>query len=291
MFFIYAFICAFLICVFLLRVFMSKPPAHPFSPSSLSTQTRRQIRRIFRSSGLMVAVGQGFFAAGVSGALTTPNQPHHPRVIRDVCLRLCRALAIEVKIHGEMPTDHALWVSNHVSWTDIPVIGSAAPVFFLSKAEVASWPVIGRLAKAAGTLFIQRGSGDSEVVAVQIAGFLRQKLPVLFFPEGTTTDGRNIRRLHSKLLAAAVETGTPVQPMILCYQGPDGRLDGVMPYIGNMTFGTHLQDVLGRSKVRAHVLPLAAISVEGHDVHTLTDELLRKMREGLAELQAQVLKP
>ncbi len=86
-----------------------------------------------------------------------------------------------------------------------------------------------------------------------------------------------------------METGTSVQPMILCYQGPDGRLDGVMPYIGDMTFGTHLQDVLGRSKVRAHVLPLAAISVEGHDVHTLTDELLRKMREGLAELQQQVL--
>jgi 1-acyl-sn-glycerol-3-phosphate acyltransferase len=112
---------------------------------------------------------------------------------------------------------------------------------------------------------------------------------VLFFPEGTTTDGREIRRLHSKLLLAAVETGTPVQPLILCYQGPDGRLDSIMPYIGNMTFGTHLNDVLGRSRVQAHVMPLPAISVEGHDVHTLTDELLRKMREGLAELQAQVL--
>jgi 1-acyl-sn-glycerol-3-phosphate acyltransferase len=268
---------------------MTKRITHPFSPASLPTQTRRQIRRILRSSGLMVAVGQSFYLAGACGALTKPNQPHQLRVIREVYSRLCNALAIEVKIHGDMPTINALWVSNHVSWTDIPVIGSAAPVFFISKAEVASWPVIGRLAKAAGTLFIHRGSGDAANVAVQIAGFLRQKLPVLFFPEGTTTDGREIRRLHSKLLTAAVETGTPVQPLILCYQGPDGRLDGVMPYIGDMTFGTHLQDVLGRSKVRAHVLPLAAISVEGHDVHTLTDELHRKMREGLAELQAQVL--
>lgn len=261
----------------------------PSFAATLPTQTRRQIRRILRSSGLLVAVGQGFYAAGVSGALTKPNQPHHPRVVSDVCKRLCRALAVEVKIHGEMPTEHALWVSNHVSWVDIPVIGSVAPVFFLSKAEVASWPVIGRLAKAGGALFIKRGSGDSAAVAVQIAGFLRQKLPVLFFPEGTTTDGREIRRLHSKLLSAALETGTPVQPLILCYQGPDGRLDSVMPYIGEMSFGTHLQDVLGRSRVRAHVLPLPAISVEGHTVHTLTDELLRHMREGLAELQAQVL--
>jgi len=56
-----------------------------------------------------------------------------------------------------------------------------------------------------------------------------------------------------------------------------------------MAFGTHLKDVLGRSRVQAHVLPLPAISVEGHTVHSLTDELLRKMREGLAMLQAEVL--
>ena len=271
---------------------MSKPTDDRiFSASTLPTQVVRQIRRILRSSGLLVAVSQGFYAAGVSGALTKPNQPHHPRVIRDVCKKLCSALAIDVQIHGEMPTDHALWVSNHISWTDIPVIGSAAPVFFLSKAEVASWPVIGRLAKAGGTLFIQRGSGDANAVAVQMAGFLRQKMPVLFFPEGTTTDGREIRRLHSKLLAAAVDTGTAVQPLILCYQGPDGRLDTVMPYIGDMSFGTHIQDVLGRSKVKAHILPLAAIPIGNHDVHTLTDELQIKMREGLAELQAKVLIP
>ncbi len=260
-----------------------------FSASSLSSSTLRQIRRIFRSSGLLYTVGHSFYAAGISGALTKPNQPHHPRVIRDVCKRLCRALAVEVELHGEMPTEHALWVSNHVSWVDIPVIGSTAPVFFLSKAEVASYPVIGRLAKAAGTLFIQRGSGDSAAVSVQIAGFLRQKMPVLFFPEGTTTDGREIRRLHSKLLAAAVETGTTVQAVVLCYQGPDGRLDEVMPFIGDMGLGTHLQSVLGRSKVRAHIMPLAPLSPEGHNVHTLTDALLKQMREGLVALHHKVL--
>jgi hypothetical protein len=77
----------------------------------------------------------------------------------------------------------------------------------------------------------------------------------------------------------------------LCYEGPDGRLDSVMPYVGAISFGTHLQRVLGRSKVKAHIMPLAVIPVEGHNVHSLTDELLRKMREGLAELQAKVLLP
>jgi 1-acyl-sn-glycerol-3-phosphate acyltransferase len=273
-----------------LRVFMSKPSIHS-SDASLSIQTNRQMRKIYRSSRLVMAVGQAFYAGVVSGALFKPNQPHHPRVVLKVCSQVCKALAIDVKIHGEMPTNHALWVSNHVSWTDIAVIGSAAPVFFISKAEVASWPVIGRLVKAGGTVFIQRGSGDVHDVTAQIAGFLRQKFPILFFPEGTTTDGRSVRRLHSNLLRAAVDTGTPIQPIVLCYEGPDGRLDTVMPYVGSITFGAHLQHVLARSKVKAHILPLAAICVDGHTVHTLTDELLRIMREGLAELQAQVLVP
>jgi 1-acyl-sn-glycerol-3-phosphate acyltransferase len=259
------------------------------SSNSLPASTRRQIRRILRSSGLLYTVGHTFYTAGINGALTKPGQPHHTRVIRDVCKRICRALAIEVELHGEMPTEHALWVSNHVSWCDIPVIGSSAPVFFLSKAEVASYPVIGRLAKAAGTLFIQRGSGDSAAVSVQISAFLRQKLPVLFFPEGTTTDGREIRRLHSKLLAAAVETGTPVQAVVLCYQGPDGRLDDVMPFVGDMGLPAHLNTVLGRGKVRAHIMPLQPLSPVGYNVHTLTDALLQQMRQGLVALHEKVL--
>ena len=268
---------------------MSNVTAQSSSTSSLPASTIRQIRRIFRSSGLLYTVGHTFYTAGINGALTKPGQSHHPRVIRDVCKRICRALAIEVELHGEMPTEHALWVSNHVSWCDIPVIGSTAPVFFLSKAEVASYPVIGRLAKAAGTVFIQRGSGDSAAVSVQIAGFLRKKLPVLFFPEGTTTDGREIRRLHSKLLVAAVETGTPVQAVVLCYQGPDGRLDDVVPFIGDMGLPTHLNAILGRGKVRAHIMPLSPLPVEGYNVHTLTDALLAQMREGLVALHHKVL--
>jgi 1-acyl-sn-glycerol-3-phosphate acyltransferase len=269
---------------------MSTPSNTP-STSSLSIQTTRHLRKIYRSGRLVMAVVHAFYAGIVSGALFKPNQPHHPRVVRNVCSQVCKALAIDVSIHGEMPTAHALWVSNHVSWTDIPVIGSVAPVFFISKAEIASWPVIGRLVKAGGTVFIKRGSGDVNDVVVQVADFLRQKFPILFFPEGTTTDGRSVRRLYGNLLRAAVDTGTPIQPIILCYEGPDGRLDSVMPYVGAISFGTHLQRVLGRSKVKAHIMPLAVIPVEGHNVHSLTDELLRKMREGLAELQAKVLLP
>jgi len=261
------------------------------SSGTAPAMMRRQLRKVVRSVGLFAAVGNGFYNASKYGAFDQPNQPEHIPIMQAVLKRMCDSLAIRVEVHGNIPTSHALWVSNHVSWVDIPVIASVAPVFFLSKAEVATWPVIGTLARAGGTLFIQRGSGDSGSVASQIADFLRQKLPVLFFPEGTTTNGRDVKRIHGKLLVAAIETGTPVQPLALCYQGPDGRLDTVMPYIDDMTFGEHIQGVLARSQVRAHLMPLEPIPTVGMEIHTLTDILQERMREGLKALQAKVLVP
>ena len=88
---------------------------------------------------------------------------------------------IKVQVHGEIPREPALWVSNHISWLDIAVLGSGARVFFLAKAEIENWPVFGKLAKGGGTLFIKRGSGDSVRIREQITDFLKQDIPVLFF--------------------------------------------------------------------------------------------------------------
>lgn len=72
-------------------------------------------------------------------------------------------------------------MSNHISWLDIAVLGSGARVFFLAKAEIEKWPILGNLAKGGGTLFIKRGSGDSIKIREQITEFLKQNIPVLFF--------------------------------------------------------------------------------------------------------------
>jgi 1-acyl-sn-glycerol-3-phosphate acyltransferase len=70
-----------------------------------------------------------------------------------------------------------LWVSNHVSWTDIPLLGMLTPLSFLSKAEVRTWPVAGWLAAKAGSLFIRRGSGDSQLIRKQMTRHLEQAHP------------------------------------------------------------------------------------------------------------------
>jgi 1-acyl-sn-glycerol-3-phosphate acyltransferase len=251
---------------------------------------RRQAQLVSRLSGMLLTIGEGFVIAARHGALTRPNQPHHTKLVRYFCRRMCRVLGVQVQVHGEMPREHALWVSNHVSWIDIPVIGSVTRVFFLSKAEVAQWPLMGRLARAGGTLFIKRGSGDSDAVRGQIASFLQQKMPVLFFPEATTTDGKQVRRIHGRLLAAALETQTPIQPVVLCYASPAGILDQIVPFIGDVSFADHLQQVLSHHQpVIAHVMALEPIETVGHDIHSLTNRVQAQMREGLQQLQAKVL--
>ena len=259
------------------------------STASLPQQAKKNLKMVSRGIGMLATIGHGFGMAITSGAMFKPNQPHHPALTQQFCKRMCNTLKVSVQVHGVMPREHALWVSNHISWIDIPVIGSLTRVFFLSKAEVARWPLMGRLARAGGTLFIQRGSGDSDQVRQQITDFLKQKLPILFFPEATTTDGRQVRRLHGRLLQSAIDSQANIQPVVMCYVTAQRKLDLVIPFIGDISFVVHLQQVLAHPAVTAHVMVLPVIHSVGHDVHSLTNLLQQQMRDGLAALHAKVL--
>ena len=261
------------------------------SIKKLKTKGQLSARQLKRVAGLFRVVNESFWLTYRDGAFKQPNQLKHTRLVRYFCRQLCQVFNLEVTVHAPMPTQHALWVSNHVSWLDIGVIGSQTRVFFLAKAEIQHWPIFGKLAQAGGTLFIQRGSGDSVEVKEQISGFLRQKIPVLFFPEATTTDGTVVKRLHGKLLASAIATQTPVQPVVLCYVNEQGELDQVVPFVGGQSFAENFMNVIALEKMQAHLLPLDAISPYGHSVESLTELLHQRMSEGLAKLQQQVLTP
>lgn len=169
--------------------------------------------------------------------------------------RLSHALPFKVRVIGSRPLQPMLWVSNHVSWTDIPLLGMLTPLSFLSKAEVRHWPVAGWLALKAGTLFIRRGGGDSQQLRTQISQHLQQACPVLIFPEGTTTDGHSLRTFHGRLLASAVDTGTPLQPVAVRYLR-DGKLDAIAPFIGDDDLLSHLMRLFASdcSEVEIHLL-------------------------------------
>ncbi|GAA5632677.1 1-acyl-sn-glycerol-3-phosphate acyltransferase [Acinetobacter sp. BIGb0102] len=240
------------------------------------------------ASGLET-IGEGFYLIYRHGLYKDPNNPVNTRYVQYFCRRLCEVFNIEVEVHGTIPREPALWVSNHISWLDVAVLGSGARIFFLAKAEVERWPILGKLAKGGGTLFIKRGSGDSIRIREQITEFLKQDIPVLFFPEATTTDGTKVKKVHGRLLGAAIEAQRPVQVCVICYVNQNGELDLVAPFIGEMTFAEHVQRVLEMPKVTAHLMTLPAISVEGHTVDSLTKEVDRQMRAGLAKLQQKVL--
>lgn len=215
--------------------------------------------------------------------------PKNARHVQYFCRRLCATLNIQVQVHGEVPQQTALWASNHISFLDIPVLGSAGRVFFLSKAEIADWFLVGFLARSGGTLFIKRGSGDVNRVSEQMADYLRQDVPVVFFPEATTTNGEKVKRIYGKLFVSAIEAQKPIQIALICYLNAQGQLEKNIPFV-DIGFVEHARNVFDINyKVQAHVKFLPPIDVTGHDVRSLTTVVQQQMEQGLAELQAQII--
>ena len=178
--------------------------------------------------------------------------------------RLVGALPFDVRVEGALPQRPMLWVSNHVSWTDIPLLGMLTPLSFLSKAEVRHWPLAGWLAEKAGTLFIHRGAGDGQRLSQQIGNQLGERRPLLIFPEGTTTDARGLRTFHGRLLAGAIDHATPVQPVAIQYLR-NGEPDPIAPFIGDDDLVSHLMRLFSqpRGEVVIHVLqPIASLGKE-----------------------------
>ncbi len=170
--------------------------------------------------------------------------------------RITRLMGIKVNVVGSIPSPYPgkgiLYVSNHVSWIDIPLIGGLQQINFLSKAEVKNWPLIGYLAQSTGTLFIKRGNGDAQKVAEDIAGYIEQGRSVLFFPEGTTSDGRQVRRFFPKLFRAAEHTQIQLCPVAVHYKLEDNPSNPAA-FIDDDEFGSHLWNLLRYRNIQATV--------------------------------------
>ena len=256
-----------------------------YSKKNLATQWQR-IKRVVN---LMAAIQTGIGYAWQINHTPNPDNQQIIQLIQKFCKKSLKALGIEVTALEPIPTHHALWASNHISWLDIPVVGSIVPTFFLSKAEIANWPVIGWMATSAHTLFIQRGSGDTSKISEQMSEFLSQGSPVVFFPEATTTDGTAIKRIYGNLLQSAMDSQVLIQPIVICYVNQDGKLDQNIPYYGNIGLIDSVKRVLDNRPAKAYVLPLAAIDPAGKTRSEITAILQQAMVDGLARLHQQVL--
>lgn len=176
---------------------------------------------------------------------------HIPVWFHRLLLRLFSVRVIEKGTPpGEAPT---LVVSNHVSWLDIPVVGSLHPLSFIAKSEVENWPVVGLLAKLQRSVFIdrQRRKATAEVNDALAHRLVKGEVIVLF-AEGTTGDGNRLLPFRSSLVGAAqatlahdtVET-VYLQPLAIAYTRRDGlpitrRDRPFIAWYGDMDLAPHL---------------------------------------------------
>ena len=168
-----------------------------------------------------------------------------------------RGLNIEITTRGSFPRRGAL-ISNHLSYLDIVVYAALHPCVFVSKAEVATYPILGWMTKMAGTVFVARGHGGSALKARDgLEAVFRADLPVVFFPEGTTSNGEGMLKFHSGLLAQVRAVGAEVKAAHICYRIGEGNgaatVGNDVCYWGNAVLVPHIFKLLGLRGIHAEV--------------------------------------
>lgn len=195
--------------------------------------------------------------------------------------RILRALGVEVSAGGRVPAS-GLLVSNHLSYLDVLVLGTITPAVFVAKSEVRGWPVFGWLARGAGTLFIERAKrGDVARVNDEADRLLAAGVLLVIFPEGTSSDGREVLPFKSSLLEPIVGRRHPLSVAHIRYEVEDGDAGEDVCYWGDMTFGPHLLKLLSKRHVRASVTFTA---VEQHA--DSRKELARQLHSEVSRLKA-----
>ena len=183
------------------------------------------------------------------------NPPSNERAawLHRSCRMVLRRMGIGITVEGSPPRSGVI-VSNHLSYFDILLYGATFPCVFVSKAEVRSWPLLGILAAFGGTVFIDRGRASSAAAgAKQITALLEGGVPVLLFPEGTSSDGSQVLRFHASLFAPAVAARAPVTPASIEYSAAPDAAEQDLCYYGDISFGPHLLKTLRLPKIRATI--------------------------------------
>jgi 1-acyl-sn-glycerol-3-phosphate acyltransferase len=163
------------------------------------------------------------------------------------------SLGIHYRVEGRPPT-HGLVVSNHLSYLDILILSAAMRCFFVAKIEIGGWPYFGKAARTGGTIFIDRSSlASAMTVAEQMSERLKLQIPVLLFPEGTSTDGSQLLRFHSRLIDPATSAGAQITAAAVRYVLEEGIPERDLCWFGDETFVSHLLKTLGAPGFTAEV--------------------------------------
>jgi len=184
----------------------------------------------------------------------------------------------------DMRAPKRLYIGNHVSWLDIYVVQSVTAARFVAKAELATWPVLGRLVRQSGTVFIERGKrSDTRRINHTLRAHLEAGEVIAVFPEGTTSDGRDVMKFHANLLQSAIDAGAEIVPFCVRYLDTRGNYSEVPAFIGEQTFWQSIMRVLREKRLVCELTFFPPLSIEGRSRRELAlaaEQLVRERVRG-----------
>lgn len=210
------------------------------------------VRVVIRGIPLAVWVFGGLALLLILRFLERPffglSRPFTPHITVAVCRGALRIMGLPYRRHGTPMRGEGAMVANHASWLDIFSLNAAVPIYFVSKAEVSGWPGIGWLARATGTVFIERNRRHARAHAQMLEDRLHAGHRLLFFPEGTSTDGMRVLPFKTTLFAPffseELRSEISIQPVTVIYRAPKGQSSRFYGWWGDMPFAPHLLHTL-----------------------------------------------
>ncbi|HEX7838439.1 MAG TPA: lysophospholipid acyltransferase family protein [Kofleriaceae bacterium] len=193
-------------------------------------------------------VGLGLFHALAELGAVRMSPPGGPHAAADRLSRvlgtIARAHDLEVRVRGEVPGGRVLLVANHVSYLDPIAILAVCPAIPVAKGDVASWPIIGPIARGLGVVFVQRDRPARRVRALRrVHDLLAAGAPVLNVPEGTPTRGAHVAPFWRGTFGVAQRLEVPVVPVAIRYRDPE------LAWCGSATFLPHYWRTVCRARL------------------------------------------
>jgi lyso-ornithine lipid O-acyltransferase len=212
--------------------------------------TWRRLRRAVALVFVLVVIFLHFWWMRLRGRATLERRALW---LQQSTRRVVKGLGMELKVEGRPPAC-GLVVSNHLGYLDILVLNAATPCFFIAKKEIAGWPFFGKAALESGALFLDRKSiASARAAAAAITDRFKTQVPVLLFPEGTSTDGTEVLRFHTRLIDPAIAAGAPITAASVTYEIEGGVAEREVCFYGGATFLPHVWNVLELGRITARV--------------------------------------
>lgn len=212
------------------------------------------------------------------------RRPITPYITQFVCRNAFRVMGMGFRTTGDLMQERGAIVANHSSWLDIFALNARKRIYFVSKAEVAKWPGIGWLARATGTVFIERNPKKAREQTLLFEERLKADHKLLFFPEGTSTDGLRVLPFKTTLFAAFfndhLRDFMSVQPVSVVYHPPKGEPKRFYGWWGDMDFGPHFLKTLA-------VLHQGSVELAYHPPVRVSDFENRKVLAAFCEGQVR----